>query len=339
MAIKPTNMDPSFISSHSGPSGWKKMECTDIKVREFLVKSFVSLVENAFARQNSYKTDLSVLDKGFWYANIYATALEEKGQAKRQNYFKERNAFYHGHPPKGFVSIADTTSPSGKKVFGYLLSKGTSPTQGLNNTKSTLCFLDCQELVEVAYYEVLLEVMGQERFNTYFAAEGEHPLTLDPMVQLTPLVPFLSSSQALNRLQTGDHVLFLNPPFYAYRHREGEAGGYHALCIEEGAVPKFTSFGLNPTGLTEEEMLDTLVEEFNVEPIKNSTIITPELEKKIVGAYSNDPFALQMREKAKTVTISKKMIKDAQESNPGLAGLCPGIVSCFNIKALQSFLV
>lgn len=335
MAIKSINSDPSFIQP---PLGWKKCECTDVKIRALLVKTFVTLVENAYTRQNSYKADTSVLDKGFWYPNVYAAALKEKGAIKRLDYLRERNAFYHGHPPKGFASVRDTASPSGIKVLTYVLSKGTSPAEGLNNVKSTLCFLDCQELVEIAYYEILHEVMGQDKFNTYFAAGGEHPLTLDLNLGLTPLTAFLSISHPLNKPQLGDHLIFLNPPFYSYRHRQGEAKGYHAFCIEEGTVPKFTSFGLNPKGLTEEEMLDTLVEEFNIEPIKNSTIITPELEKKITETYAKDNASIEMREAAKKMTITKEAIRDVQKFNPHLAGLKPEVLSCFNIEKLQSVL-
>jgi len=56
-------------------------------------------------------------------------------------------------------------------------------------------------------------------------------------------------------------------------------GGIHTICVQTTPKQKFVGFGLPPSGATEEEILELLVNAFNDKPIRTVDILAPALHK------------------------------------------------------------
>jgi hypothetical protein len=320
---------------------WNRKQCTEKAFRDLLAEKVILLAQDAFERMAGYPDNLAVLKKGFWYPNDYFEALQHHKQQPRIEFFKKRGDFIHGYPPKGFkhVTDSDASSCTGKKLGEYKLADGISAVEALNNVKESLCFIDCMTMLEVAYYETFLHIFGKEWFNAYFDAKGGNALQLKPDFSSTPLTKFVSTLDAVD-LQKGDIVYFRNLPSYGYRHIHGETSGFNTCCIQDGTTPLFTGFGLNPKGLSEEEILDLCVTEFNKEPLAPNTICMPEVEHKIVEGFLNHPTRErteeeQRYEEAKKWQISKEIIKKEHATNPKIAGRNPLVVYP-NMRTIQA---
>lgn len=312
------------------PNGWKRKKCSEQKVNDLIVEKFTALVRDGYERATNYKSTPGLASKGFWYANTNYKALQEieKQPKPRLKFIKEKGSFYFGFPPKGFTHLSDGKDPKEKMPYAYALQENTLPSEGLKSAKESFSFIDCQILMEIAYYDALLEIAGEDKFNRYFDPKGEHPLALRANIGLTPLNDFfevLELSKA--ELKKGDHVYFSNVPLYATRHLFGEAKGYHAICIEAGSEPKFTAFGLSPDGATEEQMYAIMVDDFNITPLAGTSLVTEDLFERRMKKITEDnsPDIHNSMEKAKTATLTKQTIKLIHEMDPSKAGLRPFI--------------
>jgi hypothetical protein len=61
-------------------------------------------------------------------------------------------------PAKGFVHLTKNNYSDFKLIHAYRLKEGTRPSDALASIKTSISFIDCQEAIQIAYYEVLLEV-------------------------------------------------------------------------------------------------------------------------------------------------------------------------------------
>lgn len=297
--------------------GWKKTECDQQKISTLVVEKFQQLITEYNTRKANYKNDVKVLDKGFWYQNEYLECLKEKHQNQRLEWFRNKNAFYHGFPPKGFEHICDHSTYTGKRLNGYVIKKGTPASEGLKSIKESLCFIDCQEAIEIAYYEALLEILGEEKFNQVFSADGNNPLCLDCDIGNTPLRNFLKeeTNPSLS-FNPGDEVGFINVPLYSNKHPNGELSGFHSLCIQSKPVAKYLAFGLSSEGATEEEIYDLFVQAFNEKPLVE--IHSKDLEEKIKqDCVNRNPLYTV----ANTYILTKELFQEAHKQYPEKVGL------------------
>ncbi len=253
---------------------WSVEECTQEGLRDKVCEKFQSVIRDAEDRKNNYQRDYKLLGSGYWYQNDYFRALKEMKQISRLDYFKKNGSFYLGHPPKGFVHVKDDQQPGGKRPCGYTLKQGVVPTEALKSVRQSLCFIDCQEAIQLAYYDTLLEVWGDEVFNRRFGFEGGTPLAFDVDTGRTPLLAFMeqevfetTDEKFYSSIRKGDELYFRNIPLYSFKHCNGEAMAYHCLCIEAGDEKRFIALGIRKQ-VNEEQMLEVLADEFNGVPIQ-----------------------------------------------------------------------
>ncbi|MEN9654015.1 MAG: hypothetical protein RL235_127 [Chlamydiota bacterium] len=323
-------------------TGWSREDCTLEKVRRCVSSVFAAIITDAERRASS--RDPRVLQQGFYGANEYAVLLSDTDSAKaRYEYLRDNNCFYHGQPPKGFDRIDCESSLTQKECNGYQLRTGVKPSDGLKNVANTFCLIDCGEAVEFAYYCVLLEAFGEDKFNEYFKADGDNPLQFRTDIYKTPLRHFFDAklSAPPASIQLGDHVYFANLSAYHVRHRDGDAAGYHAICVEDGATPKFLGFGLDSGGLTEEEVIQVLVKAYNAEPIDRETIYNPTFIACMVEADRRlkIKFGGKVLEGEDTAPrISFQMFREVQYQHPGECGLLPFVASRLSPNKIAEYL-
>ncbi len=298
---------------------------TERAIRNLIVKKIMGIANDGAQRRLAYKTDLSVLDRGFWYPNDYFDCLQARNQKGRIEYLKANNSFFHGIPPKGFSPVSDPASPSGIRASAYRLKDGVLPSEGIKAVRQTLCTIDCLEGVELAYYEALLEILGVARFNDFFRADGPNPLSFDPDLKRTPLISFMiikDVSGSLGKLgdrpvDEGDSVHFRNAPLYHLRHPEEEWGGLHAICTQSnsrsGRDQKFTGFGTPAEGFTEDQIFDLFAHEFNKKPKPRSLRYSEQLTKALDAADARAPSPYQSLSKEECIEIALTHTTSKQE--------------------------
>lgn len=332
-------------------TGWKKNQCTEEAVRDLLVEKMINIAADAARRTSTYSKNMKVLDQGYWYANDYFKYLSEKNQTQRIQHLKSKNNFYCGLPPKGFYSIHNPSFAGNSKPFSYQIKPETVPSEGLKNIRQKLCFIDCQEAIELAYYEALLEIWGEAKFNQVFDPKGRTPLKFDITLNETPVIQFISVKKidSINKIedrpvQLGDSVFFKNVPLYSIKHEEGEWGGLHVLCVQDEGKQKFAGFGTPPEGWTEEQILTHFADQFNQPPIPKDAIYEKQIiqtvdkqSKGLTGPVSQGMTLSKLQTIAQQLKFSGQKILKISEENPTDVGFNPQILYP-NIKNIAEML-
>ncbi len=244
------------------------------------ISAIKEICKDHFYRMANCKKDLTLLDNGVFYGNDYYLKLKEQGQTKRLEFLKNKDAFYHGYlPGKMFKQVVNSNSISGYEFNHYVIQPGKAPSKALDVLfgRENLVLTGCGEVCESAYNRALLYVLGEEKFNYIFSADGDTPLSTGANFK-TSLQPLFKKS-TVSDMQEGDQIYFSNVPFYGQRHINGEAKGFNTFYIG-GEVPKFLGFGLNPEGAAQKEIRETLRKEYNRKPI-GMEIVTNQIAQKI----------------------------------------------------------
>jgi hypothetical protein len=275
----------SNSSSFTSSTQQEEEDGLEFKIQELVVDKFIAIVRESNERASTFRENPDVLKKDFWYANTHYQALKQTKAFDVLNVLREHDCFYEGLPPDGFTEVEDPDYLNGIRILSYRLKEGIKPSDALRSTRESLCYIDCQMAIELAYYEVLLDLLGENKFDDYFRFDGKHPLALDPDIFSTPLQDFIVFTPCpLTEMRQGDQRYFANDPLYCSRHLHGEAQGYHTLCIQTSPELRVIAFGLTPEGLSEDELFDVCVEDFNLKPLGLNSIVTDGLAKKILMA-------------------------------------------------------
>ena len=276
----------------------------EISLDEFsniVIKYMKRIIEDNENRMNGYKTNSILINKGIYYPNEYYKIIknladhkrkervnnpnltkeqlaELSPEEKRLNWLVEHGSFFHGIVPKCFSINKNILSETGYAPINYQLNKGEKPSTALNSLISGLTFIGCAEVIQVAEYSALLEVLGEEKFNTIFSAEGKTPLTTGGSVKCDPPAPcdcFLDRDEQSQSFKKGQFVFFPNIPEYTEKHLDGEAAGWNTICIEDGDNPKFIGFGFSKDGVLLKRINQAFYDEYNKAPIGDGILPIP----------------------------------------------------------------
>jgi hypothetical protein len=233
-----------------------------------------------------YTEQRTLLDQGFFYGYEYMKALVALNQKPRCDWFLKKGSFYHGFTSsKCFEMTPSATSCSGIVASRFVLKRGATPCQALDSLNNAITFIGCGEIIQVSEWQALREVLGDDKFNLLFAADSRTPLIIHWDSNDNALVLCLTKNHPVSgEFHVGQAVHFANIKLYGFKHVNGEAGGYNALCID--ATPRqerFVTLGLDATGMRQEQVRDVLYREFNAPPVGMS-IVTPQLAARIRAA-------------------------------------------------------
>jgi hypothetical protein len=267
-----------------------------------------AIVGDNESRKNLFKKNIQLLASGIHYDCDYYNALLETNQNERLAFFKERNSFFHGYAsPKHFKMINDNT-PSGKKVYSFVLMDGVLPSEALRVMKEGLSFIGCGEVCQVAQYSAILDVLGTEKFNALFASDSSTPLIIGrPQNNPISRLRYYFMEENPSEVKKGDLVYITNAGSYPYKHYRGIARGFNAICVDNTkGSEKFTSLGLSPEGMTRDQIVDVLIAEYNkpAQPLAGLTERTKELLLKLIGRNS-----ILMAEKLANMQITLERFK------------------------------
>lgn len=240
-------------------------------------------------RISAFDSNPSTLEKGYFYANNYFLALKKLGLESKVESLRKDDAFYHNFTSSKYFE-PNYRFVSGYKVAqGFKIKQGVTPSEALKELGNSLCLIDCGEACQIAYYQTLLEAIGEEKFDILFKASSKTPLTICFFLPnpLSPLLRYMPSFGKYD-LKKGDIAYFTNIPDYDKKHLLGEHGGlFTVVSSEHDEEPvKFASLGLKAEGSTLEELTEVFRTEYNRSPM-STAILSDQLAKKIFTGFSS----------------------------------------------------
>ena len=149
---------------------------------------------------------------------------------------------------------------------GYQLNGKLIPTEVLDRLeRGKVCFMDCSMIYEVALYRTARKVWGDEFFNQYFGKtlRLSSDLNQTPLGKLRLAYP-IEGREGERTVEVGDWCGFRNHRDYYLKFPEGAFGSHNTICIDATPHPqKFVGFGNSPQGVTEREIIEVFIAEFN----------------------------------------------------------------------------
>jgi len=213
------------------------------------------------------------LSQGIFYSSVYYELIQKlattkKSAKKRLDDLIKNNSFWNSHPPAGFELVSR---------YRVQVKKGTVPSVALKSIleANEFALMDCAMVCQIGQYWALLSILGPQKFDRLFNNETGVPLMLSQYdASENPLMLFLHAITPDTRkkghrdIAVGQRVCFDNVSGYKTKHlRLGEASSYHVICLNaEESQQTFVGHGLKPTGMTEEEVEQVLVDEYNKLP-------------------------------------------------------------------------
>ena len=184
---------------------------------------------------------------------------------------------FHGYAPaKFFDPIPSNAYPKKREIFQFKIKEGASPSNAIKQMgRESLALLDCGSSREVAFYQALLEVLGDEKFNKLFERKSPFSLQIgtgqaNPISCLFEKVQLRSSQE----IQKGDFCHMTTIQEYMAKHPAGGARGFNVICCDaDAAAKKYLGLGLNPQGADREGIEKHLFNAFNAAPIEESFLI------------------------------------------------------------------
>lgn len=259
--------------------------------------------------------NVSLLKEGIFYPNEYFQLLKKieeitKKPQPRLQHFIDKGNFYHGIvSKKHFEMHSNPQHPYGYTPVLYILKKDVAASDALEAIFKGLTFLTCSESCEVSFYSALLQILGKEKFNALFGSDTESPLSVGVLNALSPGYLLYEDHGPSEKMQIGDQIFIAGPKSYLKKHIQGEGGNWNLLCIDNTpGKERFIGFGLNPEGVTMEEILQMLLDEYNSDSIDDQ-IVTKDVQKKYESKKTKAELLEYERLKNHKMTL-KEMLKD-----------------------------
>ncbi|MFA6118945.1 MAG: hypothetical protein WCT85_06140 [Parachlamydiales bacterium] len=244
------------------------------------IQNISEIVTDRARRIEGYRQDQKLLNGGIWYANEYFKLLREEVQKKpleKKSFYQERlktflkeGSFYHGYVySKDFqmrkVNVSPRT-PTGVLQNSYFVKDGVKSSDALKNMRKGVTFTGCGETCMLGYLEAIKEFLGVEKFDKFFSSNPQEPLIIQ-FAYHQPSTSLFEIKETNEPLRKGQIVYILNSKMYSKKHFNGEATGFFCICCDDTPGKEtFTSLGL-PIRATRESINQTLLSEFNEEPI------------------------------------------------------------------------
>lgn len=160
--------------------------------------------------------------------------------------------------------------------WSFELKPDHQPSLAIRSLFESPSIIDCGNAVTIAYYKALLEIAGDEKFDTYFANNPHGRLTIEiapvfsnilaDFCSLTHQAKYLDAGREGNRpLEIGDMCSFIGVPFYGNKHPDGSEGSYNVIYAglnqkgEQVSAHGFENF------LAEGEIYQLFIDAYNQE--------------------------------------------------------------------------
>lgn len=123
---------------------------------------------------------------------------------------------------------------------------------------------DCGSAIEAVFFKVILDVLGEEKFNKLFDKEMKIHRYVNCSNKESNLTPFLeymdpriSMITDEKKLLTGDHVMVTGTPWYSLKHPSGNMSNAHGVIVgfNQKKAPLVQALGMINYSRTSEDML------------------------------------------------------------------------------------
>lgn len=303
-------MDP--LLANSFPIAPVDGENIRVKLTSKAVEVIQSIV---LANQNSMancQKELKLLDSGVFYPDEYYRMLKILNQQRRIDFLVTNGNFWHGFAsPSHFKMIPrpkTCETPTGVIGCCFVLKEGVLASDALASLRQKTSLIGCAEVVQIAYYEAIKQVLGEAKFNTLFASDSPTPLTLgQSRLVVSPFAFLIKGLPSKGKFKKGDVVQFKNSPVYSLKNPTGSGFSYITLCYDDTpGKERFTTLGLDPKGSTHQGVKAALTEEFN-KPSLGATVLTDD-----VGKLVFTPERLSKEKELKNAKISAEQLEELQ---------------------------
>lgn len=267
------------------------------------INTLSEIIIDRAKRIEGYKKEKNLLNGGIWYDNEYFKILKEEKYMDRLNFFRKKGSFFHGYISKDhFKMIEDPTEPTGLLSHYYKIKETCKPSESLKALRNGISFLGCGEACEVGYVEAFKEVLGTDKFDSCFSANSPTPLTINFNFKYkTPFRANLIKETTNEKLKKGEIVYISNSKLYHIKHINGDGAGFFCICSDDTFKnEKFISLGL-PLNATTDNINETLIQEFNKDPI-DEDIIEKEIAQKIFSTYTQNVLSLSQQLQHRQIT-------------------------------------
>jgi hypothetical protein len=242
-----------------------------------VVESVQEMVRNS--EDAKVKGDLT---RGIWYPSDYILALKQGNESSKTRYEWLRSK---GHLVDGWLSnkhFSPVTTQMGifikRRAWNFLMKDEVLPSDALKAAKVGLSILDCGTVCQIARYDALLKILGEEKFNRLFSEPHGQKLNISfDDDALNPLRFFFDFAESAKKqvkgsigkriVQKGQMVSFKGVEKYEKKHPSGMGGNYNLICSNETpGEQRYVGHGLPSEGMTEEEIARMMVREYNQKP-------------------------------------------------------------------------
>lgn len=298
------------------------------KLATSMIRTVQEISKRSFEALANYQTQTTWLNKAIWYPADYILALFKASQSQRIAYFHQNNRLIDGFAPVKFFD-------RGTRSFEFIAKKDVKPSDALASALAGVALLDCGAVVQIARYQALLDVLGEDKFNRLFGSEhgqalniGYHDTAQQPMklfVNFTSAAKMgrlAAESKGKRTIKIGQVVSFNSIGLlYDAKHPFGMDSNFNVVCITDTiGKQRFTALGIPPEGYSEDELCNFLAERFNDDGSKAEMRASP----------SNKAHQATLRQ--------AKQYKNKKTTVDKVAGYDPGSPQDFNLQLIQDLI-
>ncbi len=286
-----TSSSTSFPLTHADGVDFNQLFIE--KVKELVGPFFLRL---SMIKRGDALGAVSLKPSGIWYANTYALALKSLGDTPipvrdqmipASTLYKrllDAGAFYTVMPPSLFWStVPHADSPTGAHPSIFEMKRGVPAAAAFRSFQRQLSFLDCRTILQVAINLVLIDVYGEDKFNALAGKVSQIRIGDDTSLfnAQKPIRSLFHRTieEPRPELVIGQTYYMWNHETYGKKHPHGSDSGLNLVYIgnNKREQPLFIGFGINPEGVTLEEVSNILRASYNEDPIHSSLVLKKSL--------------------------------------------------------------
>lgn len=326
-------------------------EESKLSVEQILTRSTIECMQTIVRRNHQAMAEAvakpSGLSKGLFYANEYMQALEQIVAATRDDTTREnahklakqtlavytkKGNFYHGLAPDFFDMRKEPLSLTGTAIHEYRLNDKQTPSAAIDamvEGTAKPMFIDCSMACQLATLKALKDLFKDDKFNRLFDFKGPAPLAFTHSQAMGPPLKqlFVFTLAKTHKIRAGEWGDFHGVKSYGDKHINGEAGAFNVICLNDQEPKTYLGLGLDPEGVTHDQLVDTFVEEYNKPPI-DYDLLSEDLQQKLF----QQPHVIERRKTA--ASFRKRTITKKDAVKKELCGAANEVMY-FNIKRIE----
>ncbi len=254
MTITIERVSGVYAEGEAGPAGLSKPStidelketvnaCAIRHLREICTVSKERLAcFDSYASKGKWLEAMTQLTAGVFYANDVFKRLKllsTNGCQKASEELaclKARDAFYHVH----LAGDTMESFPRYQMENGLMVKAGVKAADAARACKQGQAFLRCDETIELVWSLALLEILGDEKFNTIFAHDSNTPFSINAQFDQSCLRKLktlrMINGSAEEPVFRGEWIDIRNDPYYIKLHVVGLATNMNCLVTTDGTI-------------------------------------------------------------------------------------------------------